>query len=448
MALLQTPNIHDDLFHESSECTIQRWPAHLAKDMADTIHRNVAETLRQSRLMPRMDGIQLVQRHDIVNVERILGSGAFSQVSSVYTRDGRRYACKHLKQSLMGHLEEFRTAAVELVYEAHMLASFDHPNILKIRGWARNGVKSFEEGSNDSFFLLLDVLDETLDMRIERWQQERQEGLWSMVVENASTVAHKFENRYLENLRVMSELASALDYIHQRGVIFRDAKPQNIGFLGDRVQIFDFGLSRELPMLDTSASFEMSGKVGTLRYMAPEVATNQAYGISADVYSWAMVSYEMLALEKPFDGWTREMHANIVCMQGRRPDTIGCSQPIPMEMQIILDHAWNANPAARPTLAQCLTQLEFLKEQQLRKVQEQQFQLEVSRQMETELQYSHLSTANPSQLPMIHVDMNYVDMNYYLAAPAPRKHTHRNCLDDSIETIETTTLSIESDDRF
>jgi serine/threonine protein kinase len=434
MVLLQAPLIHDDLFHESSECTIQQWPAHLAKDMADTIHRNVGETLRQSRLIPRMDGIQLVQRHDIVNVERILGSGAFSQVSSVFTRDGRRYACKHLKQTLMGHLEEFRTAAVELVYEAHMLASFDHPNILKIRGWALNGVKSFEEGFNDSFFLLLDVLDETLDMRIERWQREQQEGLWS-IVGNASTVAQQFDNRYLENLRVMSELASALDYIHQRGVIFRDAKPQNIGFLGDRVQLFDFGLSREIPLLDTSVPFEMSGKVGTLRYMAPEVATNQAYGVSADVYSWAMVSYEMLALEKPFDGWTREMHANIVCMQGRRPDTIGCSQPIP----IILDHAWNANPAARPTLAQFLTQLEFLEEQQLRKVQEQQFQLNVSRQMETELQYPHLSTANPSQLSLIHVDMNY-----YLAAPAPKKRTQRTSLDDSIETIETSTLTIES----
>jgi hypothetical protein len=63
--------------------------------------------------------------------------------------------------------------------------------------------------------------------------------------------------------------------------------------------------------------------------------------------------------------------------------------------------------------------------------------------METELQFPHLSTANPSQLSMIHVDMNY-----YLAAPAPKKHAQRSFLDDSIETIETTTLSIDNDDLF
>eukprot|EP00980_Cylindrotheca_fusiformis_P011177 scaffold2563_cov124-Cylindrotheca_fusiformis.AAC.8 len=442
MAMLQRPMIHDDLFDESSECPGQRWPAHLAKEMADTIHRNVVDTLRQSRLSPMMGGIQLVQRRDIVNVERILGSGAFSQVSSVVTKEGRRYACKHLKQSLMERPEEFRTAAVELAYEAHMLSSFDHPNILKIRGWAHNGVTSFEEGCNDSFFLLLDVLDETLDMRIERWQHEHHQGLWSMAVNNSS-MASQMESRYLEKLQIMSEIASALDYIHQRGVIFRDAKPQNIGFLGDRVQLFDFGLSRELPMLDTSIPFEMSGLVGTLRYMAPEVATNQPYGVSADVYSWAMVSYEMLALEKPFDGWTREMHASMVCMQGRRPDTIGCSQPIPLEMRIILDHAWNTNPVARPTLAQCIVQLEFLKEKQIMKVQEQQYQLNISMQLENEFQLQNFTSATPSQPSLFQVDMNY-----YLASPPPKKHNKRNSLDESIETIETTTLSIESDDLF
>eukprot|EP00526_Cylindrotheca_closterium_P009512 CAMPEP_0113618276 /NCGR_PEP_ID=MMETSP0017_2-20120614/9246_1 /TAXON_ID=2856 /ORGANISM="Cylindrotheca closterium" /LENGTH=432 /DNA_ID=CAMNT_0000527765 /DNA_START=28 /DNA_END=1326 /DNA_ORIENTATION=- /assembly_acc=CAM_ASM_000147 len=432
MALLQNPLIHCDPFGEPSEPSIQQWPAHLAKDVADVIHRDVVDTLSQSRLAPRTDGIKLVQRHDIARVERVLGSGAFSQVSSVIARDGRRYACKHLQQRLMDQPNDFRTAAVELVYEAHMLSSFDHPNILKIRGWAHNGVASFAEGWNNSFFLLLDVLDETLDMRIERWHREQQDGMWSMVT-SPSSATQQMETRYLEKLRIMNELASALDYIHQRGVIFRDAKPQNIGFLGDRVQLFDFGLSRELPLLDTSVQFEMSGKVGTLRYMAPEVATNQPYGISADVYSWAMVSYEILSLVKPFDGWTREMHANFVCLQGQRPDMVHCTEPIPMEVQVLLEHSWNAIASVRPHLSQIMNQLDYLTGCQVQKVQDQQIQLDIARQLESEIQLQQA--------------LFQIDLESCIVQAATTKRVRKNSF-DSIETIDTRSLSTDSEGFF
>jgi len=442
MELLRNPLIHNDPFGQSSEPPFQQWPAHFAKDVADAIHRDVLETLSQSRLAPNTDDLQYVQRYDIARVERILGSGAFSQVSSVVTRDGRRYACKHLKQRLMDQPDNFRTAAVELVYEAHMLSSFDHPNILKIRGWAHDGVASFAEGCNDSFFLLLDLLDETLDVRIERWNREHQDGMWSMLT-SPTSVAQQLEARYLEKLRILNELASAFDYIHQRGVIFRDAKPQNIGFLGDRVQLFDFGLSRELPLLDTSIPFEMSGKVGTLRYMAPEVATNKPYGVSADVYSWAMVSYEILSVEKPFDGWTREMHANLVCMQGQRPDMVDCTQPIPLEAQILLEHSWSVCPTARPALSQIMTQLDFLIGCQIQKVQDQQIQSNITRQLESELNLQHhLARTFVAPRPLVQIDLNS-----YITSPAPAKLIRRNSF-DSIETIESSIRSIESEDFF
>ncbi|CAJ1957208.1 unnamed protein product [Cylindrotheca closterium] len=432
MALLQNPLIHCDPFGEPSEPCIQQWPAHLAKDVADIIHRDVVDTLSQSRLTPTTDGIQLVQRQDIARVERVLGSGAFSQVSSVITRDGRRYACKHLQQRLMDQPNDFRTAAVELVYEAHMLSSFDHPNILKIRGWAHNGVASFAEGWNDSFFLMLDVLDETLDMRIERWYREQQDGMWAMMA-SPSSAAQQMEARHLEKLRIMNELASALDYIHQRGVIFRDAKPQNIGFLGDRVQLFDFGLSRELPLLDTSAQFEMSGKVGTLRYMAPEVATNKPYGVSADVYSWAMVSYEILSLVKPFDGWTREMHASFVCLQGQRPDMVHCNQPIPVEVQVLLEHSWNTTPSMRPQLSQIMNQLDYLMACQVQKVQDQQIQMNIARQLESEIQLQQA--------------LFQIDLESYIVQAAATKRFRNNSV-ESFETIDTRSMSTDSEDYF
>eukprot|EP00536_Pseudo-nitzschia_multiseries_P001554 jgi/Psemu1/181197/e_gw1.19.165.1 len=328
-----------------------RWPERLAKHISDKVHRQVQHMLGESRLTRRNENdIRLIQPNDIYSVDRILGSGAFSQVSAVTTKDGRRYACKHLQQKLMERPQDFQLAASELALEAHILSSFDHPNILKIRGWAANGIASFECGKHDSFFLMLDLLDETLEERIGRWRDqeiqimrrcnskptlnqpnlildEHDHSFYQDFPYSDRRINSNYQQRqqtlYLEKIRIMREIASALDYIHSQGVIFRDLKPQNIGFSAETnsVQIFDFGLSRELPSLDTSTPFSMSGKVGTLRYMAPEVAINQPYNTSSDVYSWAIVSYELLSLEKPFDGWTRDLHEDLVCKRGVRPET-------------------------------------------------------------------------------------------------------------------------------
>jgi len=368
------------------------WPAHIAKQVSDKVHRHVRQLLRESRLATHNHqlntnthsntnananaNIRLVTHEDVECVEQVLGCGAFSQVSAVRVREQqgtatttKRYACKHLKESLMTErgVDDFALAASELACEAHILSSLDHPNIMKIRGWTQNGISSFESGRHDSFFLLLDVLDETLDHRIDRWKT---------TCTPASMTQLQFQTLYLEKIRIMGEMASALTYIHSNGIIFRDLKPNNIGFNEEgRCILFDFGLSRELPSLDTSVPFCMSGKVGTLRYMAPEVAKSEHYNVSADVYSWAMVAYEVLSLEKPFDGWTRDMHANLVCGPNcARPslDPNCTSHPVPDEMTSILERTWSAQPSQRGTMAQLTAQFEYLESRQVEVVAEQQ----------------------------------------------------------------------------
>lgn len=237
----------------------QQWPDRMANVMCNQITARVEEMLKGSRLNRNTNQhIALIRpEFDFVSVDgKPLGSGSFSQVTAVTTRDGRRYALKHLKRSLMDRQEEFQLAAAELACEAHILSSLDHPNILKIKGWAENGIASFENGKHNSFFLMLDLLDETLNQRIERWRDEQehydlnsmapvmapqhqQPSFWRRRVSRSPDAFNtvmvqqqlqqhadhmRYQALYLDKIRIMKEIASALDYIHSNGIIFRGKK--------------------------------------------------------------------------------------------------------------------------------------------------------------------------------------------------------------------------------
>ena len=109
-------------------------------------------------------------------------------------------------------------------------------------------------------------------------------------------------------------------------------KPQNLGFRErDVIQLFDFGLCRELPKpkgqshrdedLEDEETFHMSG-VGTQRYMAPEILNTRRYNLKADVFSWSMVVLEMMSWKKPFSEYTPEEHQFNVGQSGERPRLI------------------------------------------------------------------------------------------------------------------------------
>jgi serine/threonine protein kinase len=449
--------------------------------IVDTIRENFRLMLEGTRLIRKMDEIQLLRPDDVLPTNNLLGTGAFSQVTSVVLKDTdndttttntttttekkKYYACKQLKKELFTDPPDFFKAATELVYEAHVLSSFDHPNIIKLRGWAADGIDSFANAACDnddvninismgmgmgmggnsnnnsgygtgtsavaqgengiatattttiptSFFLIMDVLRETLDQRIDRWK----------TIDRPQSLA-QFHQRNIEKLSLCKQLAGALEYIHFKNVVYRDLKPQNVGFCteGGNLKLFDFGLCRELPVpssesastntnnssnnnnnVDPNERFQLSGMVGTMRYMAPEVCLNQPYNRDCDIYSWSIVSWEILSQAKPFETFTPDLYTTLVCMQGVRPtdlpmttssssprprsnttdghgenannivvDNISTVTAVPQELKVLLKQAWRGEPTQRIRLSQVQSQLALFRQLEELRLEEQELQ--------------------------------------------------------------------------
>ena len=130
-------------------------------------------------------------------------------------------------------------------------------------------------------------------------------------------------------------------------VIYRDLKPENIGFdVRDNAKIFDFGLAKELRPSDRIAKdqYRASGRTGTRRYMAPEVTLCKPYGKPVDAYSFAVLSWGVLALKTPFDDYSYEKHAKQVIQDGKRPVI---PKKWPTMIKELLNAGWASDPSFR-----------------------------------------------------------------------------------------------------
>jgi serine/threonine protein kinase len=104
-----------------------------------------------------------------------------------------------------------------------------------------------------------------------------------------------------QSLKIIRDLLSALDYAHRQGIVHRDIKPANLLIEpGGRVKLTDFGVAR---MQDSGESTRTQGSmVGTLKYMSPEQVQGQKIDARADLFSVAVVLYQLLTDKRPFDG--------------------------------------------------------------------------------------------------------------------------------------------------
>lgn len=93
--------------------------------------------------------------------------------------------------------------------------------------------------------------------------------------------------------------------------------------------------------------YELSGNTGSLRYMSPEVARSEPYNLTADVYSFGLLLWQVCSLNLPYDGMNRQDHSELVVHGNERPP-LNAEWSTPL--RILMKRAWEPDPAVRPSM--------------------------------------------------------------------------------------------------
>lgn len=167
-----------------------------------------------------------------------------------------------------------------------------------------------------------------------------------------------------ERLDTAQQLADAIAYLHSQNVLHRDLKPDNIGFdIHGDLKVFDFDIARVCPTSENSINvssrrltsaavkedetFHMTQKVGSPRYMSPEVARRDPYNLKADVYSYAVLAHQIITLQKPYDDISDDNHDEFVFYNGVRPFLPAA---LPVHTRDLLSKAWSHTISDRPSM--------------------------------------------------------------------------------------------------
>lgn len=151
-------------------------------------------------------------------------------------------------------------------------------------------------------------------------------------------------------LRIAMSISKGMECLHHHNIIHRDLKTANI-LMGDNhvVKIADFGVARV-----GSQEGQMTAETGTYRWMAPEIINHKPYDHKADVFSFAIVLWELITLKVPYDNMT-PLQAALGVRQGLRLEIPAGVHP---GLSKLIEHCWDEDPDKRPVFAEIIIQLE------------------------------------------------------------------------------------------
>lgn len=161
--------------------------------------------------------------------------------------------------------------------------------------------------------------------------------------------------------RVGDGMSKGGGYLHKKGVIHRDIKPGNVLLEGDvasgqfKVKLTDFGVAT-----DVALSGDRTAETGTYRWMAGEVIRHEKYSQSADVYSFAVVLWQLITREDPFQDKSQVEAAASVAFENARPPF---PEGTPKAVVKLIETCWSNEPDGRLPFEQIITELQTIETQ-------------------------------------------------------------------------------------
>ena len=143
-----------------------------------------------------------------------------------------------------------------------------------------------------------------------------------------------------EKLGVARQIVSALAYVHSKGIIHRDVKPDNIRVGAGTVKLVDFGIAKSEELSLTGVGFT----VGTPYYMAPEQIRGHKPTPQVDVYGFGVLLFELFTGTRPFEGQTVDEIFDRILHQ---PPDLALLVGLPVELRELIAGCTAKDPAAR-----------------------------------------------------------------------------------------------------
>ena len=244
-------------------------------------------------------------------VQEIIGVGGMSVVYKAYDNvDDRIVAVKILKEEFSKN-EEFKR---RFKNESKAIALLSHPNIVKVYD------VNFGEKLQ---YIVMEYID---GITLKEYITKQGAITWN------------------DALFFMTQILRAVQHAHDKGIVHRDIKPQNIILLANgNIKVTDFGIAR-FSRSETRTLTEQA--IGSVHYIAPEQAKGEATDEKADIYSLGVVLYEMLSGTVPFDA-DSAVSVALMQVQADAKRLTDINADIPLGLEQICIHAMQKNPQDR-----------------------------------------------------------------------------------------------------
>ncbi|CAB4439226.1 unnamed protein product [Rhizophagus irregularis] len=285
-------------------------------DIDNLIQKCQSETLLPSRV------IEWIPYNNLQNINH-LTKGGFSEIYRAVWVNGKYEEWDSKKQQLkrlgeqhvvLKELKNVESANQKWFEEvkSHLTISNKWADIVQCYGLTQNSL-------NGNYMLVMDIMDVSLR---EYLQQNRNQLTWK------------------QKINITFEIARALYFIHKENAIHRDLHSGNILYsqLNNQWFISDLGFCGPANKSSTNI-------YGNLPYIAPEVIIGREYTIKSDIYSIAMLMWEISFEQPPFINYGHDYNLAMNIVNGIRPRIVS---GIPAEYKDLMEQCWDSDPSKRP----------------------------------------------------------------------------------------------------